>query len=118
MTKAKAKSLKAPKPKKDEEAEPQPEEETPPETDKTTESKKPEEEVKPSSRTFRLTGTIPSELWNRLGTKLIPKLRAGADLRVGVTFTVTFDAEAAKGVEAEIRQVLQDLGLEGSVRIE
>lgn len=50
-----------------------------------------------------------------MGTKLIPKLRSGTDLRVGVSFTVTFDAEAAKNTEAELRQVLQDLGLEGAV---
>jgi ferredoxin-fold anticodon binding domain-containing protein len=53
-----------------------------------------------------------------LGTKLIPKLRAGDDLRVSVTFSVTFDAEVAKGVEAEIRQVLQDLGLEDTISID
>lgn len=119
VTKAKAKSLKAPpKTKKEGEAESEPVEETEPQTEETTETKKPEPEPKPTTRTFRLTGTIPSELWNRLGTKLIPKLRSGADLRVGVTFSVTFDAEAAKSMKTEIRQVLQDSGLQERIVIE
>ncbi|MBC7336796.1 MAG: AAA family ATPase, partial [Clostridia bacterium] len=29
--------------------------------------------------TLRLVGTVPPELWNRLGTKILPKLRSGAD---------------------------------------
>jgi hypothetical protein len=29
---------------------------------------------------LRLVGSIPSELWNRLGAKLLPKLRIGDDL--------------------------------------
>ena len=33
---------------------------------------------------LRLAGTVPPELWNRLGTKVLPKLRSGDDLRVGV----------------------------------
>ena len=31
----------------------------------------------PLRRRPRITGNIPPELWNRLGTKLIPKVRAG-----------------------------------------
>ena len=30
---------------------------------------------------MRLTGAVPPEMWNRLGTKLIPKLKQGANLR-------------------------------------
>ena len=122
LTKAKAKSLKAPPtpPPKTDKKEPESEqpEKTQPETEDTTEEKKLEPEPKPTTRTFRLAGTIPSEVWNRLGTKLISKLRSVADLRVGVNFSVTFSAEAAKTVETEIRQVLQDLGLENAIKIE
>jgi hypothetical protein len=121
LTKAKAKSLKAPPtpPPKPEKKEPESGqvEKTEPETEENVE-KKPDLEPKPTTRTFRLSGNIPSELWNRLGTKLISKLRSGAELRVGVDFSVTFSAEAAKTVETEIRQVLQDLGLENAIKIE
>jgi len=33
--------------------------------------------------TLRLVGDVPPEIWNRLGTKVLPKLRAGDGLRVG-----------------------------------
>jgi hypothetical protein len=38
----------------------------------------------PESRTLRIVGTVPPELWNRLGTRVLPKLRSGSDLKVGV----------------------------------
>ena len=38
------------------------------------------------TRTLRLIGTVPPEIWNRLGTKIIPKLKSGADLKIGVIF--------------------------------
>ena len=37
------------------------------------------------------TGTSRPEVWNRLGTRLLPKLRSGRDLRVGVVFELTAD---------------------------
>ncbi|HLG15863.1 MAG TPA: DUF499 domain-containing protein [Blastocatellia bacterium] len=72
----------------------------------------------PVTRTLRVTGSIPPELWNRLGTKLIPKLRSGSDLRLGVDFSVTLGADLARQLEAELRQAVEDLGLESTVRIE
>jgi hypothetical protein len=35
-------------------------------------------------RTLRLSGSIPPEVWNRLGTKILPKLRSGSDLKIGL----------------------------------
>jgi hypothetical protein len=71
-----------------------------------------------ATRTLRLTGSVPPELWNRLGTKILPKLRSGADLRIGVDFAVTVSGEAAGGLEGELRQILQELGLRDAVRVE
>jgi hypothetical protein len=72
----------------------------------------------PSSCTFQLRGQIPSEVWNRLGTKLLTKLKAGEDLRIEVELGVTVKSEVATSFEAEIRQVLQDLALSDKVQIE
>lgn len=69
-------------------------------------------------RTFHITGVIPPEVWNRLGTKLLPKLRSGSEIQLNVDFTVTVDAQTASAFEAEVRQALQDLGLAGEVKIE
>ena len=48
------------------------------------------------ARQLRLFGEVPPEAWNRLGTKLVPKLRTGTDLKVGVEFRVTVANDAAK----------------------
>ena len=71
-----------------------------------------------STKTLRLTGEVPSEVWNRLGTKLIPKLRSGAELKIGVEFSVTVDGKLAPNLEQEIRQILEDLGLAGTISLE
>ena len=63
-------------------------------------------------------GTVPPEVWNRLGTKILPKLRAGSELTIGLQFTVTVKAEAAGGLATELRQILQELGLSEVVRVE
>jgi hypothetical protein len=71
-----------------------------------------------TTKTLRLVGTIPPEVWNRLGTKILPKLRAGSDLRIGLEFTVTVKTDTARSLEAEIQQILQELGLGEAVRVE
>jgi hypothetical protein len=70
------------------------------------------------TRTLRLVGTVPPEIWNRLGTKIIPKLKSGSDLKIGVDFSVTVSAESARSIESDLRQILEDLGLKGKIKIE
>ncbi|MAE69794.1 MAG: hypothetical protein CME06_04910 [Gemmatimonadetes bacterium] len=70
------------------------------------------------ARTIRVRGNIPPEVWNRLGTKLLPKLRSGTDLKVGVEFSVDVEAPGADALTADLRQVLDDLGLTGGVEVE
>jgi hypothetical protein len=80
-----------------------------------------EEESPPTpsatATTLRLTGEIPTELWNRLGTKLLSKLRSGDDLKVRIDCEVTFRAQLASAAEADIRQALEDLGLSKKVHL-
>ena len=70
------------------------------------------------TKTLRLVGTVPPEIWNRLGTKIIPKLKAGSDLKIGVDFSVTLSADAIRNMESDLRQILEDLGLREKIRIE
>ncbi len=70
------------------------------------------------TKVLRLVGTVPPEIWNRLGTKILPKLRSGAELKIGLEFTVTVKADTAGGLAAELRQILQELGLGEVVRVE
>jgi hypothetical protein len=67
--------------------------------------------------TLKLSGTVPPEIWNRLGTKIIPKLRSGEDFTVGISFSVKVDARHLSNIENEIKLILDDLGLGGQIRI-
>jgi hypothetical protein len=75
-------------------------------------------EPQPSARRLRLFGTIPPELWNRLGTRLLPKIRQGTDVKIGVDFSATLDPAAAQSLQQELLQALDDLGLRGQINIE
>lgn len=70
------------------------------------------------TRTLRLVGIVPPEVWNRLGTKILPKLRSGADLKVGVDFSVTVNAAVAEALASDLRQIVQELGLAATVRFD
>ncbi len=69
------------------------------------------------TRTLRLVGAVPPELWNRLGTKVLPKLRSGSGLKIGVDFSVTVTHDVAGSLTSELRQILDDLGLADKVQI-
>ena len=94
---------------------PTPEPETGPEP---TPGPEPEPAPVPQSRILRLVGTVPPEVWNRIGTKVLPKLRSGNGLTIGVEFSVTLKPELAASLESELLQALQDLGLTDRIRIE
>ena len=72
----------------------------------------------PHQTTLRLSGTVPPEVWNRIGTRIIPKLRSGADLTVGIDLSVNIEADRSQGFQLELRQALVDLGLEGQVSVD
>lgn len=65
-----------------------------------------------------LRGSIPPEQWNKLGTKLLPKLRSsGQDLSLGLDASFTVRSQDLRHVESELRQALRDLGLDAIVQI-
>ncbi len=70
-----------------------------------------------ATRTFRISGDVPPEIWNRLGTKILPKLRSGSNLEIGVQFSVTVSGEVAQSFEADLRQILEDLGVADRLQI-
>jgi len=50
----------------------------------------PEPAPQPVSTVLRVRGQVPPETWNRLGTKIIPKLKSGFDLKIDVDFSVRY----------------------------
>jgi hypothetical protein len=72
----------------------------------------------PTKTPICVAGSMPAELWNRFGTRILPKLRSGEGLKINVDLSATFDTTGSNEVKADLRQVLSDLGLDGSFTIE
>lgn len=68
-------------------------------------------------QTIRLHGPVPPELWNRLGTKLIPKVRSSGEVQIHVELIATVQAESAPTLKEELRAILNDLALEDKIQI-
>ena len=69
---------------------------------------------------LRLEGQIPSGVWNRVGLKLLPRLRAAAnrDLTVQIRLETATDGAGADALVRDLRRALEDLNLADNVRIE
>lgn len=81
---------------------------------------RPGPEAQPRAARLSVHGEIPPEAWNRIGTRLLPKLRTGAvrDLRASVTLEAKTDGIGAEALTRELRQALEDLKLTDSVQVE
>lgn len=74
--------------------------------------------AQPALHQLQLFGEIPPEVWNRLGTKIVPKLRSGQDLKLEVRFVVNVPADASKNLINDLKQALQELGIADKIAIE
>jgi len=119
LTKARAKALKSAPVTTPEELPQSPIEPGPTSRRVTPEPEEPsrDDKLAPQTNVLRVAGAIQPEIWNRLGTKLLPKLRSGRDLKIDVEFSVTVDSTTASSLEADLRQALEDLGISGQVRV-
>jgi hypothetical protein len=69
-------------------------------------------------RTLTIRGEIPTEVWNRLGRTLIPKLKTGNELVMKLDVSVQVESGTAQGFQQELMQILRDLNLSETVKIE
>ena len=69
-------------------------------------------------RTLTIRGEIPTEVWNRLGRTLIPKLKTGNELVMKLDVSVQVESDTAQGFQQELMQILRDLNLTDSVKVE
>jgi len=67
---------------------------------------------------IRVSGTVPPELWNRLGSKIIPKLRNGENLTASVEFRTEISAKEADSLADDLKLALSELGLANSVSVD
>jgi hypothetical protein len=65
-----------------------------------------------------LSGAIPPELWNKVGIRLIPKLRSNAQPTLEVNFALELDSAQARNLISEIKQALADLDLTEKIKIQ
>lgn len=70
------------------------------------------------TRTLRISGEIPTEVWNRLGRTLLPKLKTGGELHFGIDASIQIDANNSNGLRQEIEQILRDLNLAEKVKVD
>lgn len=69
------------------------------------------------SRTLRISGEIPTEVWNRLGRTLLPKLKTAGELHLAIDASIEIKSDS-NIIRQEIEQILRDLNLAGSVKID
>ena len=62
-------------------------------------------------KTVRLHGSVPPELWNRLGTKIIPKVKAKGEVEIRLELIATVPAESVAALKEELHEILQELVL-------
>jgi hypothetical protein len=72
----------------------------------------------PTSVPIRVAGQVPPELWNRLGTRIVAKLRPHEGFAIEVVFSALVDGAAANDLRTELRQALADLGLDDGFTVE
>src|SRR5206468_10035815 len=70
-----------------------------------------------STQTIQVRGVVPPEVWNKLGIKVIPKLRTGTDLELGIELRVRVGQAGASALASDLRQILAELGLSASVTV-
>jgi hypothetical protein len=69
-------------------------------------------------RTLTIRGEIPTEVWNRLGRTLIPKLKTGNELVMKLDVSVQVESDTAQSFQQELMQIVRDLNLSDSVKVE
>ncbi len=67
--------------------------------------------------TIRFSGEITPEVWNKLGVRILPRLKSGAKLRLSVDFTCEVASADASAIVAELKQAIADLKLDRSVKV-
>jgi Protein of unknown function (DUF499) len=68
--------------------------------------------------TLTLTGAIPPELWNKVGIRIIPKLRsAQTEPHLGVNFDLQIAGNQAVQLVRDLQQAITDLGLSEQIKV-
>jgi len=69
------------------------------------------------TKTLRISGEIPTEVWNRLGRTLLPKLKAAGELHLMIDASIEIKSDS-DGLRQEVEQILRDLNLLDKVKLD
>jgi hypothetical protein len=70
------------------------------------------------STRIQVSGNIPIEQWNRLGTRLLTRMRAIGTVTASICLSCDAEAGAMAGAFSELKQTLQDLGLSDQLQLD
>ena len=119
IKKDKAAALKAPKPEPAIAPQPTLPLEVEPGNGKQRRVEAPEPSPAPQTMRLRIEGAIPPESWNRIGSKMITKLRGAnlQDLKLELKISASASEQDAKRIEQDLKQLLGELELNAGVKI-
>jgi hypothetical protein len=83
---------------------------------------RPEEEALTEDETQKQTtmiiaGDVPPEIWNRIGTKILPKVKHAPGLKVSLEITIELKRGEAMALKRELEQALGEMNLGGRVSV-
>jgi hypothetical protein len=90
----------------------------PPEKPASPETPRPDGGGAGSHAIISVAGSIPPEQWNRLGTRLLPKMRAAGTVTATIRLEIKLDQTRAAALSTEISQIVEENGLSATVRVE
>ena len=56
--------------------------------------------------------------WNRLGTRLLPKMRGAGTVTATIRLEIKLDESKAPALSTELRQIVDENGLSATLRVE
>ena len=89
-----------------------------PETPVTPEAPRPDGGGIGSHAIISVAGSIPPEQWNRLGTRLLPKMRAAGTVTATIRLEIEIDRTKASALSTELGQIVEEVGLSATVHVE
>jgi hypothetical protein len=70
-----------------------------------------------SEKNIQISGNIPPDTWNRIGTKIVPKIRLGNNLQINITISFSVDKNIAQGIVSDLNQIIDDLELSDDLKV-
>lgn len=72
----------------------------------------------PTQTTIRVSGVVPSEVWNRIGITVLPKLKSADAVTLSINLAGVVQSGQFEALESQLKQAIDDLGLGETVRVE